>query len=89
VDCIIDVEEGKGVRVVRLAGRLAEAQVPDLLRVCAEQAQIHEMNLRDLVSVDAVGLTALHRLRDRIALVDVPIYIALKLEALAKNASVR
>ena len=89
MDCIIDVEEERGVRVVRLAGRLAEAQVPDLLRVCAEHAQIHEMNLRDLVSVDAVGLSALHRLRERIVLVDTPIYIALKLEALAKSASVR
>ena len=35
MECRIDVEDQAGVYVVRVAGRLTDVQVPDLLRVCA------------------------------------------------------
>lgn len=90
MDCIIDVEDHGGARLVRLAGRLADAQVPDLLSVCADSAHVRELNLHHLVSVDPVGLSALQRLRERgITLVDVPTYIQMKLEALVRSASAR
>ena len=51
-------------RLVRLAGRLSVAQVPELLGVCANVASI-QLDLTDLVSVDATGIEALQRLRDK------------------------
>ena len=79
---MIEVIEGSDHRVVRLAGRLAEAQVPDLFTVCA--ATSVQLDLGNLISVDLVGLDALHRLRQSGAVfTDVPEYIQLKLDALA------
>ena len=69
-----------GRRVVRLAGRFGEAQVPELL--CAgEDASDLTLDLAELVSVDAAGLDALHRLQQRGArIVGASGYIQLKLE---------
>ena len=49
---------------VYLAGRLAEAQVCELRRVCAEATGRLRLDLTDLVSLDAVGVDMLRRLRD-------------------------
>ena len=79
---MIEVIERSDRRLIRLAGRLAEAQVPDLFNVCA--AASVQLDLGDLISVDLVGLDALHRLRQGGAVfTEVPEYIQLKLDALA------
>ena len=51
-------------RLVRLAGRLSVAQVPELLGACANVTSI-QLDLTDLVSVDVAGIEALQRLRDQ------------------------
>jgi hypothetical protein len=62
VDCWIGVAQQTDRRLVRLAGRLSSAQVPELLEACADALPI-ELDLSDLVSADAVGIDALQRLR--------------------------
>lgn len=84
VDCWIGVAQEQGRRVVRLAGRLAEAQVPDLLMACSAPEPTH-LDLSDLMSVDAAGLEALRRVEARgTVLIAVPGYIRLQLEAPSK-----
>jgi hypothetical protein len=81
VDCWIGVVQQAGQRLVRLAGRLSVAQVPELLEACAGALPL-EINLADLVSADPAGIEALQRLRDRGAtLVGAPGYIQLKLDS--------
>lgn len=77
-------------RLIRLAGRLADAQVPELLKAQAG-ASVVQLHLGDLISVDTVGLEALDGLRRAGAqLVEVPAYIQLKLDSLAaKRAQLR
>ena len=48
--------------IVRLAGRLSAAQVPELLGACA---LLVEVDLSELVSADVAGVEALQRLRDQ------------------------
>jgi hypothetical protein len=82
VECRIEVVDEPDHRLVRLAGRLADLQVPDLVRVCSESAMALQLHLGYLISVDVVGLETLHRLRERGAtFIDVPAYIQLKLDA--------
>ena len=65
-------------RVVRLAGRLSVAQVPELLTACAD-SRILEIDLTDLVSADIAGIDALQRVRANGGiLVGTPGYIQLK-----------
>jgi hypothetical protein len=67
-------------RVVRLAGRFGEAQVPELLCACEGVGEL-TLDLAELVSADAVGLDALHRIRQRGArIVGASGYIQLKLD---------
>lgn len=81
MDCWIGVVEELDRRVVRLAGRLAFAQVPELMRSC-EGGAVLQLDLTDLVSTDVAGVDALVRLRARGAtLVGVPGYIQLKLDS--------
>jgi len=81
VDCWIGVVQQTDRRLVRLAGRLSVAQVPELLEACAEVFPI-ELNLADLVSADMAGIEALQRLRDQGAtLVSAPGYLQLKLDS--------
>ena len=69
----------KDRRVVRLAGRLGEAQVPELFMACGESRALR-LHLSDLLSADAVGLEALQRVQARGAtFVGVPGYIRLQL----------
>jgi hypothetical protein len=86
VDCRIEIFDRGRQRLVRLAGRLAEAQVPELLEACGQKSLRIQLHLGDLISVDTVGLYALQRLRRGGAeLVEVPSYIQLKLEALSER----
>ena len=76
-------------RLIRLAGRLADAQVPELLKAHAGAATV-QLHLGDLISVDTVGLEALDGLRRAGAqLVEVPAYIQLKLDSLAAKRAPR
>ena len=72
------------VRIVRVAGRLGDAHVPDFLMACSEGAGPVQVDLTDVVSVDTIAVEALRRVRDAGAqLVGVPKYIQLKLDSLA------
>ena len=65
---------------VHLAGRLGEAQVCELRRVCAEAAGRLRLDLTELVSLDVVGVDVLRRLRDDgAAIVGVAEYLKQKL----------
>ena len=81
MDCWIGVVTEGQRRVVRLAGRLSVAQVPELLTACAEGDHL-EIDLSDLVSADVAGIEALQRVRAKGAtLVGTPGYIQLKLDS--------
>ena len=81
MDCWIGVVQEPDRRLVRLAGRLSAAQVPELLRACADALPI-QVDLTELVSADAVGVDALQRLRGRGAtLSGAPGYLQLKIDS--------
>jgi hypothetical protein len=81
VDCWIGVTTEAGRRVVKLAGRLSMAQVPELMIACTDDRAI-ELDLSDLVSADAAGIEALQRVRRAGAsLTGTPGYIQLKLDS--------
>jgi hypothetical protein len=70
-----------GRRIVRVAGRLSIAQVPELLAACAPEGPL-ALDLSDVVSVDVAGIEALQRVRAGGAtLVGAPGYIQLKLDS--------
>lgn len=81
VDCWIGVAQEDTRRVVRLAGRLTVAQVPELLGACAGVSRL-EIDLTELVSADLPGIESLQRLRSQGAsLVGTPGYLQLKLDS--------
>jgi hypothetical protein len=85
VDCWIGVAQQTDRRLVRLAGRLSSAQVPELLEACADALPI-ELDLSDLVSADAVGIDALQRLRSLgVTPVGASGYLQLKLDSPAQR----
>ena len=84
MDCWIQVFEQDDVRTVRVAGRMEQAHVPDLLNACAAAPGRVSVDLTDVVSADLVAVNALGRIRDAGAeLVGVPTYIQFKLDSLA------
>ena len=85
MDCWIGISGESGRRLVRLAGRLSAAQVPELLEACAVGGAI-EIDLTDLIGADAAGVEALQRVQTAGAvLVSVPGYIRLKLDSLGNK----
>ena len=64
VECWIGVVQQTDRRVVRLAGHLSVAQVPDLFGACAGEVPL-DLDLTDLMSADVAGIEALQRLRDQ------------------------
>ncbi len=62
--CRIDVVQGPAACTVRVAGRLAGANVDELLRVCSQASGALRIDLTDLLSVDPAGIGALRRLVD-------------------------
>ena len=67
--------------VIRLEGRLSVAQVPELLKTWAD-TEPAELDLAELLSVDAGGIEALRRIREAgTALVGAPGYIKMKIDA--------
>jgi hypothetical protein len=84
--CRLEFRRDDDHLVVRLAGHLGEAQVPDLLIACAAEGKPPSLELDDLVSADVVGIDALLRLRQQGArFVGLPEYLALKLESVARE----
>ena len=80
MDCWIGISQRDRLRVVKVAGRLTFAQVPDLLLACGDVGPL-ELDLSDLVFVDASGIEAIQRLREfGASFVGTPGYINLKLE---------
>jgi hypothetical protein len=85
VDCWIGIEQEGDRRVVRLAGKLGAAQVPDLLLACTRSGLLH-VDLTELVSIDAAGVEALRRVRARGAILSgASGYIQLKLDSPADS----
>jgi len=86
MECLIRVVQAGGLREVRVAGRLTEKQVPDLLRVCAENAGLARIDLGELVSADGVGHEALHRLRTSgVEIVNASRFIELTLDTMSRG----
>ena len=82
VHCCIRVLQEDDLRVVRVAGRLEEAHIPDLLMACTEATGPLRVDLTDLLSADAIAVEGLRRLRDAgPQLVGVPRYIQFTLES--------
>jgi hypothetical protein len=82
VECWIGVITEVDRRVVRVAGRLGVAHVPELLSACDGTGPL-ELNLTDLASADNAGIEALQRVRRKGAiLVGTPGYIQLKIDSL-------
>jgi hypothetical protein len=80
VECRIRVVQTTDGCTVYLAGRLGEAQVCELRRVCGEAAGPLQLDLTDLLSLDAIGVDMLRRLRDEgAAFVGVAEYLKQKL----------
>jgi hypothetical protein len=85
VDCWIGIDQDGDRRVLRLAGRLDAAQVPELLLACTPVGPLL-VDLTELVSIDAAGVEALQRVRARGAILKgVPGYIRLKLDSRPKE----
>jgi len=81
VDCWIGVAQEVDRRVVRLAGRLTIAQVPELLSTCAHGGPV-DLDLSELVSADDAGIEAIRRVRaGGTRLVGAVGYIQLKLDS--------
>jgi hypothetical protein len=61
VDCWIGVGQSGTRRVVRLAGRLTSAHVPELLKACNGSHEL-DLDLSELLSADVAGLDAIRRI---------------------------
>lgn len=84
--CRIEARRQKNRMVLRLAGRLTEAEVPELLEMFAVADEPPLLELDDLVSADAVGVDALLRMELRGAqLIGLPEYLRLKLDDLVRE----
>ena len=80
MQCRIEIRQENERVVVRLAGRLGEAQVATLLEACSQTKEPPRLELDDLVSADAVGIDVLLRIeRDGAELVGLPQYLRIKL----------
>ena len=87
MECWIGIVTEGDRRIVRLAGRLSAAQVPELLDAWAGQGAI-ELDLTDLLSADPAGIEALQRIRRSGAtLSGTPGYIQLQLHTADPTAS--
>jgi hypothetical protein len=62
MECRIDVAYQADIYIVRVAGRLTDVHVPDLLRVCATLDPL-QLDLAQLDSANTVGIEALQRLQ--------------------------
>jgi len=85
VECWIGVTTEGERRIVRVAGKLRSAHVPEILTACAG-SPVLELDLSDLISADEAGIEALRRIRTKGArLVGTPGYIKLKIDSAAAS----
>jgi anti-anti-sigma regulatory factor len=76
MECRIEIVQRPDGCTLHLAGRLNAARVPELRSACAAATGHVLIDLTDLVSADAVGIDALHRLhREGVELTGVPRYL--------------
>ena len=86
MDCLIEVVRETDMHVVRVAGRLTQAHVPDLLSVSSVAAGRVQIDLAHLISADSVGLEALRRARAAgAAVVNAPRFIQLVLDSSSRG----
>ena len=72
--------------VVRLAGHLTGAHVPDLLAACGGATKPPRVELDELMSADVVGIDALRRIEDDGAqLVGLLQYLRFELDTLRRK----
>lgn len=84
--CRIQVEKESGGVVVRLAGHLTGAHVPDLLEACGGAPKPPRVELDELMSADVVGIDALRRIEDDGAqLVGLLQYLRFELDTLRRK----
>ena len=85
--CQIQIQRDLEGLVIRLAGRLTEAEVPDLIQVCHQSSSTAIiLDLEELISTDPVGMDALRRMERRgVRLIDVPEYVRLELDTLERR----
>ena len=84
MECLLQIIQEGDVRVVRIAGRLSSAHVPDLLVAWGQPAGPVRVDLSDVVSADRVAMDALRRARRGGAeLVGVPQYMQFRLDSSA------
>ena len=82
VTVLITVIERAGARCIRLAGRLTGEEVEELEQAIGDNPSAVHLELDDLRSADADGLSALRRLRaEGVALRGVPPHLAWRIEA--------
>ena len=80
MDCWIGIANEGDRRVVRLAGRLCDVQVPELRRACEGRSAL-VLDLTDLLAADPTGIEAIRTIRRSGAvLVGTHGYIQLKLD---------
>ena len=85
VPCRIESRRESSGLVVRVAGRLGEGQVPDLLEACVQTTGAI-IELDQLTSADVAGIATLWRLEQQGArLVGLPEYLRLTIETLARG----
>ena len=81
---MLRIVQEEDVRVIRIAGSLSSAHVPDLFTACAESTGKLRLDLSDMLSADPIAIDALRRVRDAGAeLVGVARYLQFKLDSLA------
>lgn len=84
--CRIQIAHDNDRVVVRLAGHLTGAQVPDLLAACAGGDGHPRIELDELMSADVIGLDALLRIQeDGAQLVGLLEYLQFELEAVRRR----
>jgi hypothetical protein len=73
-------QDGDRVIVV-VAGRVEEAHVGDLNRLCSEDSRSVVLDLTDVLSADHIAVEALRRLRNRgVSIVGAPRYLQFTLD---------
>lgn len=76
--------QGPDGRTVRVAGRLEQVHVPDLVCACSGDAGRVVVDLTDLLSADSIALDALCRLRTNgVELIRLPQYLGFTLDDIA------
>ena len=82
VDCWMQIVQEGDLRVVRIAGRLTSAQVPDLLAACCQATCSVRVDLSDLLLADPIAIDALRRVRVAGAeMVGLPRYMLAELDS--------